>query len=229
MPRSISLPVRIERHNSPARNQELLCAITATRVFPVSTLSHFQSSVVNRSSPLLTWLGLTSPCPTSMMDPHESKVIVDGLSDLEDSPLTPGDHQPRFTRRNPRQWRCSFPAKDSPIWKYWSIGSTVCFLLLIINIIYYEHTAAGERWSRASQTSSPQTQQSSATALQDYPDPVDTWKHENLVETKYYRDTRYMTLDRDADYLWREYTLMSTGNIRLPDDNATTSLKSISM
>lgn len=69
---------------------------------------------------------------------------------------------------------------------------------------------------------------------------------ENLVETQYYRDTRYMTLDRDADWLWQEYVfrdqvpinhtngtprylLMSTGNIRIPDGKGNMSLKSISM
>ncbi|KAK2867936.1 hypothetical protein FQN49_003322 [Arthroderma sp. PD_2] len=63
----------------------------------------------------------------------------------------------------------------------------------------------------------------------DYPHPAETWNQENLINKKYYRDTRYMTLDKSMDYLWQDHVHMATGNVRLPDGKGNTTLKSVSM
>lgn len=61
---------------------------------------------------------------------------------------------------------------------------------------------------------------------------VKSWKKENLIELKYYRDLRYMTLSHDADWLWKEHLDMLSGNIILPaakNGSSKATLKSISM
>jgi hypothetical protein len=65
----------------------------------------------------------------------------------------------------------------------------------------------------------------SSTALNEYPDPIGSWKV-NLIETKYYRNLRYMTLSHDIDWLWKEYTDMATGKA---GDGHNASLKGISV
>ncbi|KAF2493674.1 hypothetical protein BU16DRAFT_465495 [Lophium mytilinum] len=67
-------------------------------------------------------------------------------------------------------------------------------------------------------------------ALAKYPHEVDRWNRDKLIETKYYRDTRYMSIDHEYDYLWQEHQFMSTGNVRIPGENGkNASLMSISM
>ncbi|KKA18174.1 hypothetical protein T310_7873 [Rasamsonia emersonii CBS 393.64] len=154
------------------------------------------------------------------------KDIADGnasrtsVSDLEDSPLT-GNEEQRFQLKQHRKCRPQWPANDSPIWKVWSLIMTVCSLLLLLSTVIHRNNPKPEILASC-RTTSP---------LENYPHPVETWKKENLIETKYYRDLRYMTLDHEADYLWREHVLMATGNIRVPseDGEENGTLMSISM
>ena len=66
-------------------------------------------------------------------------------------------------------------------------------------------------------------------ALEEYPHPADSWKKDNLVETRFFRDLRYMSLDPENDYLWKEHLFINTGNIQLPDETGNTALKGIAM
>ncbi|KAK2813774.1 hypothetical protein FQN50_000172 [Emmonsiellopsis sp. PD_5] len=105
----------------------------------------------------------------------------------------------RFPTRASQRIRFQWPRNENPFWK-------------CINI--------RQQCSESPQATSP---------LLNYPHPKDTWKQGNLVETKYYRDMRFMTLDHSLDYVWQEHALMSTGNIRLPDGKGNSTLKSIAM
>lgn len=145
------------------------------------------------------------------------------VDDLEDCPLTGEEQDPskRQHRKNHRRWFLSLPPKESVFWRLWSLSTTVfCFILLLVLV----HDESNSRCEDSADTHKTRK-------IADYPHPVETWKQENLVETKFYRDLRYMTLDHDADYLWKEHELMSTGNIRIPDGEGSknTSLMSISM
>ncbi|KAK2742662.1 hypothetical protein FQN55_007781 [Onygenales sp. PD_40] len=137
------------------------------------------------------------------------------LSDLEDSPLT-GD-QERFPMRASRRIRFQWPRNENPFWKWWSLAMTICSIVLLGGLI------SGINIRQCSESPGATSPPLS------YPHPKDTWKQENLIETKYYRDLRFMTLDHSLDYVWQEHVLMSTGNIRLPDGKGNTSLKSIAM
>lgn len=145
--------------------------------------------------------------------------------DLEESRPLAGGHgdDQRYASPLKRRRRCSssiaMPPNDSVVWKYWAMFTTALSAILLVgNIISSRGTAL-----------CPTEAKKASSALSTYPHPVETWKSDNLIQTQYYRDTRYMTLDRNADWLWQEYLLMSTGNIRLPDGKGNTSLKSISM
>jgi hypothetical protein len=67
--------------------------------------------------------------------------------------------------------------------------------------------------------------------LDGYPLGVDSYREDNIVTTKFYKDLRYMTLDHESDYLWEEHLHMVTGNIKLPptEDKGNSSLKAIAM
>ncbi|KAF2710789.1 hypothetical protein K504DRAFT_376102 [Pleomassaria siparia CBS 279.74] len=124
--------------------------------------------------------------------------------------------------------------------------TTTVFVLLFTAI--HENTkpkaksecATADRYSTTLQYTKPSTSgthaeshqpQSVDDRLDGYPLGVDSYKEENIVATKFYRDLRYMTLDHDADYLWEEHLHMITGNIKLPpaEENGNASLKAIAM
>lgn len=156
------------------------------------------------------------------------KDIVDdvprnSVDDLEECPLT-GEEQDlagRGCRQKHSKWYLTLPAKESVFWRLWSLSTTIFSLILLLVLV---HDESSMRCEDSADTQKTRT-------IENYPHPVETWKQENLVETKFYRDLRYMTLDHNADYLWKEHELMSTGNIRVPDEEGSrnTSLMSISM
>lgn len=152
---------------------------------------------------------------STIKDESESRT---SLSDLEDSPLN-GEV---YLKRK-RNWNTSipWPSNESPIWKYWSLLASVCCIILLATTFFYKN--------EQSRMGIESLQSTSSSPLMGYPHPVETWKKENLIETKYYRDLRYMTLDHESDYLWQEHLFMSTGNIRVPGEDGNTSLMSISM
>lgn len=142
------------------------------------------------------------------------------LSDLEDCPLN--GNEERFHLKQPRKWRPKWPGNGSPFWKVWSIAMTASSIILLIFNLNAKITVHKMSTCSSSTTSS--------VALEEYPDPIESWKKENLIETKYYRDLRYMTLSHDMDWLWKEHTDMATGNVILPAENGhNASLKGISM
>lgn len=151
------------------------------------------------------------------MDSHKDDFeACTSHSDLEDTPLTgdQGEFPPRMHRACKRQGQ----SNNSLLWKWWSLMMTICSLVLLGGIVYSNLAS-----QKICKCPGPATPKSS------YPSEAETWRRESLVETQYYRDVRYMTLDKSADYLWQDHVHMSTGNIRLPDRNGSTSLKSISM
>ncbi|KAF2176461.1 hypothetical protein K469DRAFT_755633 [Zopfia rhizophila CBS 207.26] len=140
----------------------------------------------------------------------EEKDVVDDTShrpsssdDLEDCPLA-GEQQ-RFPLRHRQRWPVRWFAQDSIAIH---TNSTQCRKSLVP--------------SSESRTNDP---------FEHYPHPADSWKKENLIEHRFYRDLRYMTLDHESDYLWQEHLLMATGNIRLPppDGKRNATLKGIAM
>ncbi|KAF2032315.1 hypothetical protein EK21DRAFT_61142 [Setomelanomma holmii] len=121
--------------------------------------------------------------------------------------------------------RClSWPARDSPFWRFYSLFITVFSLLLLVATI----ATTTKPYDDACE---PQDQTRPESPLAGYPHQSDSWKPSNLVEKRFFRDLRYMTIDHESDYLWKEHLFMATGNIRLPDDDAggNTSLKGIAM
>jgi hypothetical protein len=144
------------------------------------------------------------------------------LSDLEDCPLT-GDEE-RFPLKQQRKCESRWPTSQSPFWKIWSIAMTITTLILLIISV---HRGPSHKVSLCPSTKIPsESSYNSGDAI------IKTWKKDNLVETKFYRDLRYMTLSHDADWLWKEHTDMLSGNIILPaaeDGSTNASLKSISM
>jgi hypothetical protein len=158
----------------------------------------------------------------------EGKDISDGRThdqsssseDLEDCPLTGEDHS--FAHRR-RTW-ISWPAKGSLFWKYYALSVTVFSFLLLATIIH-NSTSAIECHEDGEHSIPAHVQD----ALEGYPHAVDSWKKDNLVETRFFRDLRYMSLDTESDYLWKEHLFMNTGNIQLPDGTGNTSLKGIAM
>lgn len=141
-------------------------------------------------------------------------------SDLEDCPLTGEERRLSFKRR--RHCKLTWPANDSLFWKLSSVFLTVFSLMLLImqphinikNVDCHYHNDKTEISRVTEHMGSPES-----------------WSPDKLVETKFYRDVRYMTLEHEADYLWQEHLFMSTGNIRLPaeDGKGNGTLKSISM
>jgi hypothetical protein len=155
-------------------------------------------------------------------DNAEGSDSRNSVSDLEDCPLT-GDEE-RFPLKQQRKCIPQWPADKSPFWKFWSIAMTItALILLIINV----HRGSSHKTYPCPSTTMPSEETyNSGDAI------VETWKKENLVETKFYRDLRYMTLSHDADWLWKEHTDMLSGNIILPaaeDGSTNATLKSISM
>lgn len=148
--------------------------------------------------------------------------------DLEDCPLNNEHNQ--FTIRK-RRWRY-WPKNESPFWRFYSIFMTAFSIMLLAIAI---HSSSDEcHKDDVSSTHSHaedvvSTHPNSEDPLKGYPKPHDSWKKENLVETRFFRDLRYMSLDPEMDYLWKEHLFMATGNIQLPDGNGNTSLKGIAM
>ena len=140
--------------------------------------------------------------------------------DLEDCPLNGEDHI--FPQRR-RRW-ISWPANDSVVWKYYALFVTTFSLLLLATTI---HSSTAARVCHENQEAD--TPGHVHDALEGYPHPDDSWKKDNLVETRFFRDLRYMSLDPETDYLWKEHLFMNTGNIQLPDGEGNTSLKGIAM
>jgi hypothetical protein len=141
------------------------------------------------------------------------------LSDLEDCPLTGEDD--KFNFKRPRTWYSKSPANNSPIWKICCLLSMALSFIFLVMLLNHSKLYACPD-SRA--VSMP-------VALENYPSSTQAWKEENLIETKFYRDLRYMSLAHEMDYLWKEHTLMATGNIKIPakDGTGNSSLMSISM
>ncbi|KAH7380634.1 hypothetical protein BKA66DRAFT_126286 [Pyrenochaeta sp. MPI-SDFR-AT-0127] len=158
----------------------------------------------------------------------EQKNISDNLEqtrsssseDLEDYPLT-GDDSP-FPRG--RRKRFSWPTNNNSFWKFYSLFMTAISIILLVTAIQN---------NVPSQICSGTEKPPLHAHLDDPPagnhQLSDTWKHQNLVKTRFFRDLRYMSLDHETDYLWQEHQLMSTGNIRLPDGKGNTTLKGIAM
>lgn len=140
--------------------------------------------------------------------------------DLEDCPLTGEDHT--FTHRR-RRW-ISWPSNESAFWKYYALFATALAFLMLATIIHNSTFAGG-----CHEDEEPSTSAHVHDALEEYPHPADTWKKDNLVETRFFRDLRYMSLDPESDYLWKEHLFMNTGNIQFPDGKGNTSLKGIAM
>lgn len=147
----------------------------------------------------------------------EIEISSASLSDLEDAPLAPEPHNfaPRRARqRSKPRWL----SNESPIWKWYSFVMTVCTFTLIVVVAYVKRdTSLACEAAEATMT------------IPRYPHPAEAWNQGSLITRKYYRDTRYMTLDKSMDYLWQDHIHMATGNIRLPDGKGNTTLKSISM
>lgn len=148
----------------------------------------------------------------------ESHASHAGLSNLEECPLN-GDND-LIVRKQLRNLKLQWPGNQSFFWKFWSVAMTASSIILFATIIHDGNSQAKLR-----------PYPGPTSVLRNYPHPIETWKKENLIKTKFYRDLRYMTLDHDADYLWQEHALMSTGNIRLPaeDGSDNSTLMSISM
>jgi hypothetical protein len=160
--------------------------------------------------------------PHIIMSYNPEKDVADGsgshtsLSDLEVCPLT-GDEE-RFPLKQQRKCKPRWLADKNVFWKLWSIAMTVTTPILLIISVHRgpSHKAS----SRPSSTIPSEAAYNSGDAI------VETWKKEHLVETKFYRDLRYMTLSHDSDWLWKEHTDMLSGNIILPaaEDGSTTVL-----
>jgi hypothetical protein len=140
--------------------------------------------------------------------------------DLEDCPLTGEDNS--FAHRR-RRW-LSWPAKDSVFWKYYVLFATAFSFLLLATTIHSSTSAV--ECNGVAEHSMPAHVHD---ALEGYPQFAHSWKKENLVETRFFRDLRYMSLNPETDYLWKEHLFMNTGNIQLPDGSGNTSLKGIAM
>lgn len=152
-------------------------------------------------------------------DNHE-QVRSSASEDLETCPLTGDDSSSSHGRRRRLSW-----LKDGNLlWKYYSLFMTVFSLLLLVTTIHYG--ASSKTCAEIEERLLSPHLDESATGSH-Y--ASDTWKHQNLVKTRFFRDLRYMSLDHETDYLWKEHQLMSTGNIRLPDGKGNTSLKGIAM
>ncbi|KAF2464343.1 uncharacterized protein BDR25DRAFT_346819 [Lindgomyces ingoldianus] len=155
--------------------------------------------------------------------PENSPRRSSSSQDLEHCPLTGEDGLYHVKER--RRWRIRWPSNDSSLWKIYSLFMTAITLAMVVTAIHNSIRpicTATEKPAQSSHTTDP---------LESYPLPADTWKKENLVETRFYRDLRYMTLDHDSDYLWQEHLFMASGNIRLPppDGKGNASLKGIAM
>lgn len=166
------------------------------------------------------------------------------LSDLEECPLT--GHETTYVPKK-KSRRCTWPSNESPFWKFYSLFMTaISFVLIVVQIhdststtsTIVKHVHHQEPSLSSHETTSLLTegghvhkeQDLPPKALWDYPSEQDRWRKENLVQTRFFRDTRYMTLDHSADYLWKEHLFMATGNIRVPsDDGKNASLMGISM
>jgi hypothetical protein len=143
--------------------------------------------------------------------------------DLEDCPSTGEDHS--FPHRR-RRW-ISWPANDSAFWKYYALFATAFALLMLVTTIHNSTSPRGYHEER--EPSTPAHAHDAHDALEGYSHPADSWKKDNLAETRFFRDLRYMSLDPDSDYLWKEHLFMNTGNIQLPDGKGNTSLQGIAM
>lgn len=171
------------------------------------------------------------------MEPLRNKDVTEAdahrrssSEDLEDLPLTDEEHrftpQPRY-----RRWRsCRWPETTSPFWRLYSFLMTAFALIFLLTAIH-ESTNRTKKCSRRPSYRMSSPHRSHPDSLDGYPQPAASWKERNTVETRFFRDLRYMTLDHESDYLWKEHLYMKTGNIRLPppDGKGNATLKSIAM
>jgi hypothetical protein len=141
-------------------------------------------------------------------------------ADLEDCPLTGESDQ--FPRRR-RRW-LSWPANDSFFWRFYSLFMTAISMILLATAIHGStpSTTCPEHDSTVAYAPSHDPSQG-------FPHPSQSWDKQNVVATRFFRDLRYMSLDPETDYLWKEHLYMATGNIQLPDGKGNTSLKGIAM
>ncbi|KUJ12587.1 uncharacterized protein LY89DRAFT_757131 [Mollisia scopiformis] len=157
-----------------------------------------------------------------VVDSNDSR---NSVSDLEDCPLT-GDENHLPLKEQRRKFNFRWPADRSPFWKFWSIAMTIITLILVA-VGSHKTSVHDVSLCSASDMKTPTEETyNSGDAV------VESWKKENLVETHYYRDLRYMTLNHDSDWLWKEHLDMLSGNIILPaaeDGSTNATLKSISM
>lgn len=163
----------------------------------------------------------------------------------EEVPLNEDEKQFSFRHRK-RRWP-NLLANDSPFWKFCSIFMTAVVLILILTLVHGNaeprtgqdcpSPCAKKLSSENSKPSSsqphtrPHHDQNARDPLDGYPLGVESYKEDNIVTTKFYKDLRYMTLDHESDYLWEEHLHMVTGNIKLPptEENGNSSLKAIAM
>lgn len=179
-------------------------------------------------------------------DATDSRTSRESVSDdLEGLPLT-GDER-RFDFHPGRRRWLQWPANDSPFWKFYSLFiTTIAFVSLLTAV--HENTkpkieskcpATGHNSMPLEYTESSPSELHTKThhshsvdnRLDGYPLGKESYKEDNIVTTKFYRDLRYMTLDHEADYLWEEHLHMVTGNIKLPpaEVNGNASMKAIAM
>ena len=157
------------------------------------------------------------------------KDIADGsgsqnsLSELEDCPLNGEEQRFLWKLQLQRKWKPYWASPESSFWKVWSIVMTITRLILLIININSHSGPTGNHFATCLDTTTASINSGDAEAK--------TWKKANLVETKFYRDLRYMTLSHDNDWLREEHTDMVMGNILLPDEDGSgnRSLKGISM
>lgn len=179
-------------------------------------------------------------------DVTDSSTSRESISDdLEELPLT--ENERRFAFRSRRRWWLQWPANDSPFWKFYSLFMTTLALVLLLTAVHENAKLKDESKcpetghdSMPLQYTKPSPSELHAEShhshsvddpLDGYPLGVDSYKEDNVVTTRFYRDLRYMTLDHEADYLWEEHLHMVTGNIKLPsaEEKGNASLKAIAM
>ncbi|ORY18124.1 hypothetical protein BCR34DRAFT_583060 [Clohesyomyces aquaticus] len=164
-------------------------------------------------------------------DTENDNLRSSSSQDLEDCPLNSASdlYHPKPRRR----WLPHWPSNGSPFWKFYALFSTAVSLTFLITTIHYNLHPSCDLTSPAENV--PAEHHSNhdpvSTPLKNYPSEKETWKKDNIVETRFFRDLRYMTLDHEADYLWKEHLFMATGNVRLPskDGKGNATLKGIAM
>ena len=166
-------------------------------------------------------------------------------SDSERLPLTEDDQRFVFRSRHRTWWK--FLANDSPFWKFYSVFMTAIALILFVTMVHGATKSKDQNSCPAADHGMRPLEQpdshpanvhttshdahSTNDPLDGYPLGVESYKEDNIVTTKFYKDLRYMTLDHESDYLWEEHLHMVTGNIKLPptEENGNSSLKAIAM